>query len=293
MDNYYLCMDGPLDGQRVPYKGPSFQLGPFVYRLEGSVYRYEGLLLTSAQLEAAEADSLSWEQPLTSGATEESNSQSGEICISPTPTGATGSVAECRQRLNELDQELAELVKEAQSLIAEGRNPIPSLRKYVAYYQEESTLLERIQRLYPSETIARAHRHSLAMWESSQFSLANRLSPTDEIQEAADFALAEVEASKLSDEQWRQFWAQLDALQAPALPTPSPLAPLPPSPQQTSSLPPPRQKDDCDELFSALFAIIFGIVLVGTIFLVPPATLFGAVLVTLTLFFGASHRLRQ
>jgi hypothetical protein len=50
------------------------------------------------------------------------------------------------------------------------------------------------------------------MWESSQFSLANRLSPTDEIQEAVDCALAEVEASKLSNEQWRQFWAQLDAL---------------------------------------------------------------------------------
>ena len=104
------------------------------------------------------------------------------------------------------------LVKEAQSLIAEGRNPIPALRRYVAYYQKESTLLERIQQLYPSEPIARAHRHSLAMWESSQFSLANRLSPTDEIQEAADSALAEVEASKLTDEQWRQFWAQLDAL---------------------------------------------------------------------------------
>jgi hypothetical protein len=290
VDNYYLCIDGPLDGQRVPYKGPSFQLGPFTYRLKGSVYRYEGLLLTSTQLEGAEADSLSWEQPLTSGATEESNCQSGEICISPTPTAVTGSVAECRQRLNELDRELTVLVKEAQSLIAEGRNTIPALRKYVAYYQEESALLERIQQLYPSEPIARAHRHSLAMWESSQFSLANRLSHSDEIQEAANSALAEVEASKLSDEQWRQFWAQLDALEPPAAQPQAPSAPLPPLPQQTSSLPPPKQNDNRDELFSALFAVIFGIALIGAIFLVPTTVVTGCAILTLSLFCGSRRR---
>ena len=268
MDNYYLCIDGPLDGQRVPYKGPSFQLGPFTYRLEGSVYRYEGLLLTSAQLEAAEADSLSWEQPLTSGATEESNCQSKETRISPAPTAAPGSVAECRQRLNGLDRELASLVKEAQSLIAEGR-PILALQKFVAYYQEESALLERIQQLQPSDIIARVYRHALAMWESSQFVLANRVGRhSDEIQEAAECALAEVEASQLSSEQWRQFWTHLDALQRPAAAvlTAAPLDPLPLSPQPTSSFPPPKRNDALDELICALLAIVFSFVLMGAIF---------------------------
>jgi hypothetical protein len=213
VDNY-LCIDGPLDQQRVSYRGPSFQLGPFKYRLEGDVYLYEGLVITCAQMDAAEAESLSWEQPPTSNNAEEATYAPSEIASSIPflPAIASASLAECRQRLNELDQELAALVKEAQTGITEGRNPIPALQKYVAYYQEESALLDRIQQLHTSETIARAHRHSLAMWESSQFSLANRLSPTDEIQEAVGCALAEVEASKLSDEQRRQFWAQLDAL---------------------------------------------------------------------------------
>ena len=281
MDNYYLCIDGPLDGQRVPYKGPSFQLGPFTYCLEGSVYRYEGLLITCAQVDAAEGESLSWEQPLTSGGTEESNCQSSEIApyISPAPTAAPGSLAECRQRLNELDRELAVLVKEAQSLIAEGRNPIPALQKFVAYYQEESALLERIQQLQPSETIARVYRHALAMWESSQFVLANRVGHSDEIQEAVECALAEVQASQLSIDQWRQFWAQLDALQPPAAPTPAPLAPLPPSPQHTSSLPPPKRTNNYDELICALLAIIFSVVLIGTLFLVPAIIIVSIVIV--------------
>ena len=229
MDNY-LCIDGPLDQQRVSYRGQSFQLGPFKYCLHSNVYRYEGLVITSAQADAREAESLSWEQPLTASGTEESTCQSRETCISPAPTAAPGSVAECRQRLNELDRELAVLVKEAQSFIAEGCNPIPVLQKFVAYYQEESALLERIQQLQPSETIARVYRHTLAMWESSQFVLANRIGYNAEIQEAVECALAEVQASQPSSEQWRQFWAQLDALQPPTVPTLAPLAQLPPSP---------------------------------------------------------------
>jgi len=146
------------------------------------------------------------------------------------PSAAPGSLAECRQRLNELDRELAVLVKEAQSLIAEGCNPIPTLQKFVAYYQEESALLERIQQLQPSETIARVYRHTLAMWESSQFLLANRIGHNAEIQEAVECALAEVQASQLSSEQWRQFWTQLDALQRPTVPTLAPLTQLPPPP---------------------------------------------------------------
>jgi len=200
--------------------------------LEGYVYRYEGLLITSAQVDAREAESLSWEQPLTSSGTEESTCQSREIApdISVVPSAAPGSLAECRQRLNELDRELGVLVNKAQSLIAEGRNPIPVLQQFEAYYREESAVLERIQRLWPSETIARVYRHTLAMWESSQFLLANRIGHNAEIQEAVESALAEVQASQLSSEQWRQFWAQLDALQPPTVPTLAPLARLPPSP---------------------------------------------------------------
>ena len=52
-----------------------------------------------------------------------------------------------------------------------------------------------------------------------QFLLANRIGHNAEIQEAVESALAEVQASQLSSEQWRQFWAQLDALQPPPAPT--------------------------------------------------------------------------
>jgi hypothetical protein len=86
------------------------------------------------------------------------------------------------------------------------------LQKYVAYYPEESALLARIQQLRPSETVARVYRHALAMWEYSQFMLANRVEHNDEIQEAVERALAEVEVSQLSPEQWREFWTYLDAL---------------------------------------------------------------------------------
>ena len=220
--------------------------------------------------------------------TEEANCKHSEIAssIPSLPATAPGSLAECRQRLNALDKQLAVLVNEAQTGIAEGCNPIPALQKFVAYYQEESALLERIQQLQPSETIARVYRHALAMWESSQFVLASRVGHSDELQEAVDWALAEVQISQLSPEQWREFWTYLDALRPTS-------ATAPPSPASQPSLPkqppPPlnKKRTDYDELFCAVFAIIFSIILIGAIFLVPATVVTGCVILTLSLFCGA------
>jgi hypothetical protein len=111
----------------------------------------------------------------------------------------------------------------------------------------------------------------------------------DEIREAVECTLAAVETSKLSPEQWQEFWTYLDALQpissvatTPSFPSSQPIS-VPSHPPRPAK----KKRIDHSELLCAVLAIIFGIVLIEMLCLMPGIIIIGGVVLTLILFYGA------
>jgi len=90
-------------------------------------------------------------------------------------------------------------------------DPLPGLKRRIELLAEEIELLRDIQAIRPGEPIDRVIQSTERLLEANRWAAINYTDHTEETQAASDTEMANFEATKLSDEEWKEFWRHIGA----------------------------------------------------------------------------------
>jgi hypothetical protein len=105
---------------------------------------------------------------------------------------------------------LMAIAKEVQSLNANPDDPLPGLERGLQLHTEQVELVSQIQALKPGIPIDRMLQYLRARVEANRWIIIQYTDHTEQTKKAEQVAMTEFEASKLTDQEWDEFWLHIE-----------------------------------------------------------------------------------
>jgi hypothetical protein len=103
-------------------------------------------------------------------------------------------------------QRVFEIFNDLKTFTVDEQNPAPGFQRVIKLCTELVELLRSMQALRPGEPIERALKNCERLLEFNRWEAINYTDHTEETRDANKSAAADFEATKLTDQQWEEFW---------------------------------------------------------------------------------------